>query len=138
VGIPCEALAGSAWLESEDAAPAPRIPEHFGGTVLISSGLLDYDLYPYRWFRSRKPDDVIGAGVLVYRGDFHRPEVAAERLMSRGWWFMKHHEPAAAAEDLAAAAAHANERHIFGWLAGWAASETGPAIAPAAGTAGKH
>ena len=123
-GIPCQSLAGSAWLESEDAAPAPRLPEHFGGTVLIGSGLLDYDLYPYRWFRSRQPDDAIGGSVLVFRGEFDRPEVAAERRMSRGWWFMRHHQAEAAAVDLAAAAPHANERQILGWLSGWAAEET--------------
>jgi len=71
----------------------------------------------------------------LFRGEFDRPEVAAERRMSRGWWLLRHHRPEAAAEDLAAAAPHANERHIFGWLAGWAAGETGHAVAPAPGRA---
>ena len=123
LGIPCQALAGPFYLEAMDPTLPPPLPERFGGVVLISAVMLDYDLYPYRWFRARRPDDVIGAGVLVYRGEFDRPEVAAERHISRGWWLMRHDRPAEAAADLAESAQHANLQAIQHWLAGWAAQE---------------
>jgi len=133
LGIPCQALAGPFYLEAMDPTLPPPIPDRFGGVVLISAVMLDYDLYPYRWFRARAPDAVIGAGVLVFRGEFDRPEVAAERHISRGWWLMRHDRPAEAAADLAASAAHANSPAIQHWLAGWAAQALearAPAAAP--------
>jgi hypothetical protein len=121
LGIPCRALAGPFCLEAVDYVLPPPISEHFGGIVIISAVLLDYDLYPYRWFRTRPPDDVIGSGVLVFHGEFDRPEVAAERHISRGWWLMRHGRPAEAAADLSESAAHASSPGIQHWLAGWAA-----------------
>jgi hypothetical protein len=119
-GIPCQSLAGPAFLEAGGSAPPPPIPERFGGTVLISASLLDNDLYPYRWFRSRRPDAVIAAGVLVFHGEFDRPEIAAERRMARGWWFLLHDQPGPAIPELAAAAPHANSRSVLHALWGWA------------------
>jgi hypothetical protein len=128
-GIPCQALPGPSYLEAVDLALPPLAPERFGGTVLISASLLDSDLYPYRWFRSLRPDDVIGGGVLVFHGEFDRPEIAAERRMARGWWFLTHGEGAPALEEFSAAAPHENAQGVLRGLREWARSLS-PTTAP--------
>jgi len=62
----------------------PPIPPTISGTILISSTDIDGaywgpgDLNPYREFRDRKPDAVIGNIILVYHGTFNVPLLAAE------------------------------------------------------------
>lgn len=114
-----------AFLEATDSSLAPPLPERFGGTVFLSVTLLDYDIFPYRWFRSRKPDDVIGGDVLVFHGDFESPAVAAERRVARGWWFLNHGESKRAVEEFAAAEPYANSRGTLHSLLGWALASAG-------------
>lgn len=124
-GVPCRALAGPAFLEAADVSLPPPLPERFGGTVFLSVTLLDYDLFPYRWFRSRQPDDVIGGDLLVFRGDFELPAVAAERRVARGWWFLNHGEARQAVEEFTAAEPYANSRGTLHSLFGWALASVG-------------
>lgn len=125
VGIPCQSLAGPAFLEATDSVLPPVVPEKFDGTVLISAQLVDYDLHPYGSFLRREPGDVIDGGVLVYEGSFDLPEVAAERRVARGWWFLNHGQAAPAVAEFAAAELHAHSRGVFYSLYGWALASTG-------------
>lgn len=74
------------------------IPAQIEGTVLISATELSGELWgpgslnPYAQFQQRRPDDVIGGGILVFRGRFDLPlasaishEVAAVRSLQGGF-----------------------------------------------------
>jgi 4-amino-4-deoxy-L-arabinose transferase-like glycosyltransferase len=79
-GIHCHAMPtlDTSWQGGEDV-----IPPVIEGNVLISAGDLSGcewpsgRMNPYREFQSRKPDEMIDYGVLVYRGSFHVEQVAA-------------------------------------------------------------
>ncbi len=59
------------------------IPEQIDGTVLISATELSGEFWgpgslnPYAPFQQMQPDDVIGGGILVFRGRFNLPLVSA-------------------------------------------------------------
>jgi 4-amino-4-deoxy-L-arabinose transferase-like glycosyltransferase len=81
-GIPCKPLlSGAEHLFGAGSAP---IPTSISGTVLISSTDLDGLLWgpgtlnPYRVFRNRTPDAVIGNVIFVYRGTFDVSDLAGE------------------------------------------------------------
>jgi len=63
---------------------ASAVPRTLTGTILISSTDLDGmmwgpdELNPYRTFRDRKPDALIGNIILVYHGTFDVPLLAAQ------------------------------------------------------------
>jgi hypothetical protein len=81
-GIPCKPLLSG--LGHIVGFGPPPMPSTLTGTVLLSAtdstGLLwDPDnLNPYQVFRNRPPDDIIGNVILVYRGTFDVPLLAAE------------------------------------------------------------
>jgi 4-amino-4-deoxy-L-arabinose transferase-like glycosyltransferase len=85
--IPCKPLPTGLALMA--GAPQPIVPPHIHGTILISavdiSGVLwgPGDLNPYRQFRDRTPDALIGNSILIYRGDFDVPLLAATSHMSQ-------------------------------------------------------
>ncbi|MGB7435268.1 MAG: hypothetical protein WBR26_23855 [Candidatus Acidiferrum sp.] len=124
-GLPCRALSGPGYVEASDTELPPILPEKFSGTVLVSNTLIDYDLYPYRYFMERAPDDEIDGSVLVYRGEFDLPEIAAGRRTSRGWWYLNHGQAALASEEFAAAEAHEVARGNMLALYGWALEAAG-------------
>jgi tetratricopeptide (TPR) repeat protein len=124
-GLPCRLLAGPGYVESVETELEPILPEKFSGTILISNTLLDYDLYPYLYFFQRPPDDVIAGSILVYRGEFDLPEIAAERRTSRGWWYLNHQQPALAVEEFAAAEPYQLSRGGMHSLYGWALEASG-------------
>ena len=78
-GISCHPLPVSLpFIPSSDVTP-----EHLSGTVLISASELSGELwdrlepFPYAQFQRLRPDDVLAGGVLVFRGEFDVPQVAA-------------------------------------------------------------
>lgn len=76
-GVRCKDLPQNRW------APTASVPQKIEGTLLISamttSGIEweNEELNPYREFLKRQPDDVIDGSVLVFRGTFDLPGVAA-------------------------------------------------------------
>jgi len=81
-GIHCKRLLdGFSYMIGRGGAP---IPSTISGTILISSdetnGLLwgPDSLNPYQLFHDRTPDATIGNIILVYRGTFNVPLLAAE------------------------------------------------------------
>ena len=69
--------------------PVPIVPGRINGTVLISAVDADGVLWgpgtlnPYGQFRDGSPAELIGHSVLVYRGEFDVPMVAAESHLSQ-------------------------------------------------------
>jgi Dolichyl-phosphate-mannose-protein mannosyltransferase len=124
-GLSCRMLAGPGYVESGETELPPILPEKFSGTVFVSNTLVDYDLYPYRYFLDHPPDDVIAGSVLVYHGDFDLPEIAAERRASRGWWYLNHQQGTQAVEEFAAAEPHVVARGNVLSLYGWALEVAG-------------
>jgi hypothetical protein len=125
-GLPCRMLAGPGYVEAGDTELPPIVPEKFSGTIFVSDTLVDYDIYPYLYFAKREPDDVIAGSVLVYRGDFDVPEIAAERRAARGWWFLNHRQANEAVEEFAAAVPHALGKGGIHSLSAWALLAAGP------------
>jgi 4-amino-4-deoxy-L-arabinose transferase-like glycosyltransferase len=83
-GITCHNLSNANSYFNKDMLE--KIPAEVNGTVLISAGDLSGcewpsdGLNPFREFKSRKPDEMIDYGVLVYRGQFDmRTEAAFSR-----------------------------------------------------------
>ncbi len=80
--IPCKQLLAS--FGRVIGLPTPPIPSTISGTILISSSDLDGaywgpgTLNPYKIFRDRAPDAMIGNIILVYHGTFGVPLLAAE------------------------------------------------------------
>ena len=78
-GIPCRPLPQSGAFDSAGGV----VPEHISGTILISatelSGVLwgPGELNPYERFRELHPDGLIANGILVFRGEFDVPLIAA-------------------------------------------------------------
>jgi 4-amino-4-deoxy-L-arabinose transferase-like glycosyltransferase len=90
VGLPCGLLPAPMFLEiAEPDLPPPASPR-FAGTVFVSATLAQRAVFGYQAFGARPPDDVIAGSVLVFRGSFDLPEVAALRNGSRGWWLLNH------------------------------------------------
>jgi hypothetical protein len=118
-GVPCQVLAGPGYVEAGEFELPPVLPQKFSGTVFVSNTLVDYDLYPYKYFMEHEPKDVIAGSVLVYEGDFNLPELAAERRVSRGWWYLNHEQGEQAVEEFASAeldvAAKGNALSLYGW-----------------------
>jgi 4-amino-4-deoxy-L-arabinose transferase-like glycosyltransferase len=87
-GIHCHAMPtpDTAWQGGEDI-----IPPVIEGNVLISAGDLSGcewpsgRMSPYREFQSRKPEEMIDYGVLVYRGSFHVEQIAALSRAQRAY-----------------------------------------------------
>ncbi len=85
--LPCKALPTGLALIA--GLPEPLVPPHIEGTVLISaedaSGALwgPGDLNPYRQFQDGHPAELIGNSILVYRGQFEVPLLAASTHMSQ-------------------------------------------------------
>jgi hypothetical protein len=77
--IPCKTLPTGLSRQTLTAA----IPAQIQGTVLLSASELSGEFWgpgslnPYAQFRNLRPDDVIGGGVLVFRGQFNLPLVSA-------------------------------------------------------------
>ena len=80
-GIPCRPLT-SGWVHRSIPGPV-GLPATISGTVLISASELSAHLWgpgvlnPYEQFSHLRPDAVLGNIVLVYRGSFHVPLIAA-------------------------------------------------------------
>jgi 4-amino-4-deoxy-L-arabinose transferase-like glycosyltransferase len=94
-GIHCKPLlSGFQHMIGFGSAP---IPATLTGTVLISStetdGLLwgPDDLNPYKTFRDRTPDATIGNIILVYRGTFSVPQLAAETNATAAIGLLRQH-----------------------------------------------
>jgi hypothetical protein len=124
-GLPCKQLASPSFIEAAQPDLPGLLPERFSGTLFISNTLTNYSIFPYNWFLTHQPDDVIAGSVLVFHGDFRLPEIAAERHVSRGWWFLNHQQPAQAAEEFAAAEPHVAFPGILHGLYGWALEASG-------------
>jgi hypothetical protein len=125
VGIPCRALAGPIFLEAWDWELPPPLPDRFDGPILVSSTLTNLGLFGYGRFLGRPPDDVIGAGVYVFRGSFDLPEIAAERRGARGWWFLNHKQPRKAVDEFRIAVEHAGPQSLVRGLYTWAIQSAG-------------
>jgi len=80
-GIDCKPLLSA--LARFGLGQASPVPPSISGTILISATELEGFLWgpdvlnPYKEFKSRRPDAVIGNTVLVYRGTFDLPLLAA-------------------------------------------------------------
>lgn len=85
-GIHCHILPNG--LGGAGKEPVPAV---IHGSVLLSAAEVDgslwpsYELNPYRTFESRKPDEEIDYGVLVYRGDVHMEDVSGLSSAFRAW-----------------------------------------------------
>ena len=78
--------------------PEP-VPPVIHGSVLLSAGEVDgsiwpsQELNPYRAFQSRKPDEEIDYGVLVYRGDVHMEATGGVSRALLAWDKIDAHQP---------------------------------------------
>jgi hypothetical protein len=87
------------------------VPNHIQGTLLISAadaaGVLwgPGTLNPYRQFQDGHPAELIGNSILVYRGDFDVPMVAAESHLSQVQMLMRRGQVDAALKEVEAAIA---------------------------------
>ncbi len=118
--LPCKPLPTAAFLEATDTQLPPVAGDSFSGDVFVSATLTDYDVFPYRAFAELKPFDTIDGSVLVYRGDFVMPQLAAERRVARAWWLLNHAQPAEAIVELRAAEGHAASPGMVHSFLGWA------------------
>jgi hypothetical protein len=90
----------------------PLIPSTITGTVLLSStdasGLIwgPSDMNPYQSFFDRQPDDKIGNIILVYRGTFNVPLLAAQTNSAAAISLLRQHR---SSEALALAQIAANQ-----------------------------
>jgi hypothetical protein len=95
-GIRCHKLpnADTGWLGGADL-----IPPEISGYVLLSAGdltgceLPSSRLNPYADFLSRKPDEWIDYGVLVYHGKFQVHRAAAMSRVQRAYELLHAHKP---------------------------------------------
>ena len=106
---PCRLLpSGLATLTGH---PVPVVPAHLEGTLLIgaadASGVLwgPGSLNPYQSFQQGHPDALIGHSVLVYRGGFEVPMVAAESHLSQVAGLLRTGQVSAAQKEVEAAIA---------------------------------
>ena len=85
--MPCKPLPTGLGMVA--GIPQPLVPQHIQGIVLVdavdASGALwgPGDLNPYRQFQDGKPAAMIGNSILVYRGDFDVPLIAAQTHVSQ-------------------------------------------------------
>ncbi len=107
--LPCKPLPTGLALIA--GVPQPPVPPHLHGTVMISaldaSGALwgPGSLNPYGQFQSGRPAELIGNSVLVYRGDFDVPLVAALSHMSQVPMLVLMHQPDGALKEATTAQA---------------------------------
>jgi hypothetical protein len=106
---PCRLLpSGLATLTGRSV---PVVPAHIQGTLLISAadaaGVLwgPGTLNPYKQFQDGHPAGLIGNSILVYRGDFDVPMVAAESHLSQVQTLLRRGQMDAARKEVEAAIA---------------------------------
>jgi len=106
---PCRPLpSGLATLAGRSVPP---VPSHIHGTVLVAAsdaaGVLGGpgSLNPYRQFQDGHPAELIGNSILVYRGDFDVPMVAAESHLSQVATLLRGGQVDAAQKEVEAAIA---------------------------------
>jgi tetratricopeptide (TPR) repeat protein len=81
--IPCKVLLLGSRFSRNRGSPfaVSVVPAHISGTVLVSATVLadagPTGLNPYEPFLHLRPDDEIGDGVLVFRGEFDVPLLSA-------------------------------------------------------------
>jgi 4-amino-4-deoxy-L-arabinose transferase-like glycosyltransferase len=81
----------------------PIISGHFEGTLLIQPMAVSWSS-AYASLVNRKPDEVAAHGtILVFKGKFEMPEIAALRRLNRGMLMFFMRNPAGAIEEFAAA-----------------------------------
>ncbi len=106
---PCKLMPTGLGMISQNSVPV--LPSHVRGTVLISAVDADGVLWgpgslnPYAQFRDAAPAELIGHSVLVYRGDFDLPMVAAESHLSQVAILLHMGRPDAAQKEVEAALA---------------------------------
>ncbi len=122
-GIPCKPLpTGFAlWI----GAPQASVPQRITGRVLVGamdvSGTMwgNGDMNPYRQFRDGRPEAMIGNTVLVYKGSFDVPLVAAQARYSGVTMLLRQGKgDEAIAEARAAAAMAPDSAHMQAKLGG--------------------
>ena len=94
--MPCKPLPTGLGLMA--GTPQPVVPPHIRGIVLVdavdASGVLwgPGDLNPYRQFQDGRPAGMIGNSILVYRGDFDVPLLAAQTHVSQVRVLLRSHQ----------------------------------------------
>ncbi len=106
---PCRPLPSG--LATLTGRPVPVIPAHIQGTILVSAadaaGVLwgPGTLNPYKQFQDGHPAELIGNSILVYRGDFDVPMIAAESHLSQVSTLLRRGQPELALKEAEAAIA---------------------------------
>ena len=110
-GIHCRPLlTGMGHLMGVPSAP---VPSQISGTVLVSANDIagfewgPAELNPYAPFRDSRPEAVIGNAVLVYRGTFNAPLLAAQNNATLATALLRSGNPTGALPLARAAAAQA-------------------------------
>jgi Dolichyl-phosphate-mannose-protein mannosyltransferase len=125
-GVHCHILPNG--LGGTGKEPVPPI---IHGSVLLSAGEVEgglwpsHELNPYRAFQTRKPDEEIDYGVLVYRGDIHMETVGGLSLAFLAWDDLDAKKPQEAL-PLAEAGVKLAPEHLYTqWALGDAAAAAG-------------
>jgi hypothetical protein len=125
-GVHCHILPNG--LGGDGKEPVPSI---IHGSVLLSAGEVDGSLWPsqalnpYRAFQTRKPDEEIDYGVLVYRGDVHMEATGGVSRAFLAWDKLDAHQPLEALA-LAEDAVRIAPEHLYTqWALGDAAAAAG-------------
>lgn len=107
--IPCRPLPSALFLLTGRSVPV--LPPHIHGTLLISAGDASGVLWgpgslnPYRQFQDSHPNEMIGNSILVYKGDFDVPLVAAQSHMTQVMTLLRIHQADAALKEAETAVA---------------------------------
>ncbi len=125
-GVHCHVLPNG--LGGSGKEPVPPVVH---GSVLLSAGEVDgtlwpsQELNPYRAFQTRKPDDEIDYGVLVYRGDVHMEATRGLSLAFLAWDDLEAKKPQEAL-PLAEEGVRLTPDHLYTqWALGDAAAAVG-------------
>jgi dolichyl-phosphate-mannose-protein mannosyltransferase len=116
-GIHCHILPNGLGGSGPEAVPAV-----IHGAVLLSAGEVDGSLWPsqqlnpYGSFQTRKPDEEIDYGVLVYRGDIPMQDTSGLSRAFLAWDKLQAHKPQEALA-LAEEAVKLSPGHLFAELA---------------------
>lgn len=92
-GIQCKPL--PTGLSLWGGFPGPVTPSRINGVVLVgatdASGVLwgGGDMNPYREFQEGRPEQLIGSSVLVYRGSYDIPLLAAQSHYIQVWQLLQ-------------------------------------------------